>query len=243
MLACFAMARVTWVLAVTTLGFAASTAWLLAHPRETVVTVTEHAPPAAAAARASDPWTSTVRSTSAPAKAAGTAPALPAAPEETRLERRQRRQQEIAALLGRAEGETDDEYKARIVPLIKGGLAIPRSRVEEMRKEAEAKAHVTPEQSQKLDRAFDKMYAGVLDYTNKAIADGQLSPYETNVAGMLEYAGGLGAMLQDAQGQIGQVLTPDQVRAMTESGFQWGEYLGVEAPWEQLQPPPPPPKH
>ncbi len=237
------MARATWVLAATTLGFAATSAWLYTHPRETVVTVTEHAPPAQSAARAPDPWTSEARPTSAPARSAGTTPALPPPKEESRLERRQRRQQEIAALLGRADGESDDEYKARIVPLIKGGLAIPRSRVEEMRRDAEAKAHVTPEQSQKLDRAFDKVYANVVDYTNKAIADGELSPYETNVAGMLEYAGGLGAMLQDAQGQIGQVLSPDQVRAMTDSGFQWGEYLGVEAPWEQLQPPPPPPKH
>ena len=146
-------------------------------------------------------------------------------------------------MFGRADGETEDEYRARIVPLIKTGLALPRSRVEDMRKEAEAKAHVTPEQSQKLDHAFDKMYGSLVDYTNKAIADGELSPYETNVAGMLEYAGGLGAMLQDAQGPIGQVLSPDQVRAMADSGFQWGEYLGVEAPWEQLQPPPPPPKH
>ena len=47
-------------------------------------------------------------------------------------------------------------------------------------------------------------------------------------------------MLQDAQGQIGQVLSPDQVHAMSDSGFEWGEYLGLEAPWEQLTPPPPP---
>lgn len=234
--------RATWVLAATTLGFAGTTAWLYTHPRETVVTVTDHAPPPQIAPHAPDPGTAAARTTSAPARSAGAMPALPPPKEESRLERRQRRQQEIAALLGRAEGETDDEYKARLVPLIKGGLAIPRSRVEEMRREAEAKAHVTPEQSQKLDRAFDKMYGNLVDYTNKAIADGELSPYETNVAGMLEYAGGLGAMLQDAQGQIGQVLSPEQVRAMTDSGFQWGEYLGVEAPWEQLQPPPPPPK-
>jgi hypothetical protein len=236
------MARATWVLAATTVVFASTTAWLAIHPRETVITVTDRAsPPPASAARAADPWTSAMRTPTAPARSAGAAPTLPPPKEESRLERRQRRQLEIAALLGRADGESEDEYKARLVPLIKGGLSIPRSRVEEMRREAEAKAHVTPEQSQKLDRAFDKVYAGVLDYTNKAISDGELSPYETNVAGMLEYAGGLGAMLQDAQGQIGQVLSPDQVRAMTESGFQWGEYLGVEAPWEQLQPPPPKP--
>lgn len=236
------MARATWVLAATSLGFAVSTAWLYTHPRETVVTISDHATsaPMPVAARAPDPWTSAARAPTT--KTSGAAPVLPPPKEESRLERRQRRQQEIAALLGRADGETDDEYKARIVPLIKGGLAIPRSRVEQMRHEAEGKAHVTPEQSQKLDRAFDKVYGNVVDYTNKAIAEGELSPYETNVAGMLEYAGGLGAMLQDAQGQIAQVLTPDQVRTMSESGFQWGEYLGVEAPWEQLQPPPPPPR-
>lgn len=231
----------TWVLAATTLGFAASTAWLFTHPRETTITVTQAAP-AAAATREADPWTSQARPTTTVARSATAAPALPAAKDETRLERRQRRQLEIAALLGRADGETDDDYKARIVPLIKGGLAIPRARVEEMRREAEAKAHVTPEQSQKLDKTFDKIYGNVVDYTNQAIADGKLSPYETNVSGMLVYAGGLGTMLQDAQAQIGEVLTPAQVATMTDSGFQWGEYLGVEAPWEQLQPPPPPPR-
>ena len=82
-------------------------------------------------------------------------------------------------MFGRADGETEDDYRARIVPLIKTGLALPRARVEDMRKEAEAKAHVTPEQSQKLDHAFDKIYGDVLDYTNKAITDGQLSPYDT----------------------------------------------------------------
>ena len=40
-------------------------------------------------------------------------------------------------------GETEDEYRARIVPLIKTGLAIPRAHVEDMRKQAEAAAHVT----------------------------------------------------------------------------------------------------
>jgi hypothetical protein len=231
--------RATWVLAATTVGFAATTTWLYTHPRETTITIAEPAPRAAIAPREVDPWTSQARPATAVARSVSTAPALPPAKEESRLERRQRRQLEIAALLGRSDGETEDEYKARIVPLIKGGLAIPRARVEQMRHEAEERAHVTPEQSQKLDKTFDKIYGGVLDYTNQAIADGKLSPYETNVSGMLVYAGGLGTMLQDAQNQIGQVLSPEQMNAMTDSGFQWGEYLGVEAPWEQLQPPPP----
>ena len=236
------MARATWALAATTLIFGGTTVWLYLENRDL------RAAPAATSAPAriaepstpspADPWTPQARG--APPSRASAPPSLPAPKEESRMERRQRRQQEFAAMFGRADGETDDEYRARIVPLIKTGLAVPRARVEDMRKEAEAKAHVTPEQSQKLDRAFDKIYGDVLDYTNKAVADGELSPYERNVSGWLEYAGGLGGILQDAQGQIGQVLSPEQVRAMSDSGFEWGEYLGVEAPWEKLTPPPPP---
>jgi hypothetical protein len=29
---------------------------------------------------------------------------------------------------------------------------------------------------------------------------------------------------------------------MADAGFEWGEYLGVNAPWENLKPPPPRPK-
>jgi hypothetical protein len=124
------------------------------------------------------------------------------------------------------------------MPMITTGLAIPRARVEEMRRVAEEKAHVTPEQSKQLDRAFDKTYDDVIAYTDKAIADRQLSPYERNVAGWLEFAGGLGTILNDAQTQIGTVLSSDQMRAMSDSGFEWGEYLGMLAPWERLQAPP-----
>ena len=145
-------------------------------------------------------------------------------------------------MFGRHEGETEEEYRDRIAPLIAAGLMVPRVRASEGRRIAEEKAHVTPEQSAKLDKAFDKVYGDVLDYTNKAVADGTLSPYERNVAGWLEYAGGLGGMLNDAQGQFGKVLSPDQLRAMSDSGFEWGEYLGLQAPWENLKPPPPKPK-
>ncbi len=191
----------------------------------------------AVAARSSDPWTAPVRAGTTP-KARGAAPTLPDQKEESRLERRVRRQGEFAAMFGRLDGETAEEYRARVGPMIATGLALPRARVEEMRKEAEAAAHITPEQSKKLDAAFDKVYDNVLDYTNKAVADGTLSPYERNVSGWLEYAGGLGTMLNETNGQIGQVLSADQVQAMTASGFEWGEYLGLEAPWEKLTPPP-----
>lgn len=195
-----------------------------------------------AAARTSDPWTSSARSPTSARTGTGPAPSLPEPKQESRLERRQRRQQEFAAMFGRLDGETEEEYRSRIVPLIKAGLAIPRERVEEMRRQVEAQAGVTAAQSKQLDQAFEKVYADALDYTNKAIADGMLSPYERNVSGWLEYAGGLGGLLADADGQIGQILTPQQIQTISQSGFEWGEYLGANAPWENLRPPPPPPK-
>jgi len=173
-------------------------------------------------------------------------PALPSEPSsgqsESRMERRARRTEEFAARFGRLDGETEDEYRARILPLISAGLLVPRLRADDQRKAAQDKAHVTPEQAAKLDKAFDKVYGDALDFTNKAITDGQLSPYERNVSGWLEFAGGLGGILGDANGQIGKILEPAQVRAMSDAGFEWGEYLGLKAPWEQLKPPPPRPQ-
>jgi hypothetical protein len=155
------------------------------------------------------------------------------------MDRRARRTDEFAAMFGRLDGESEDDYRARILPMLKAGLAVPRMRVEEQRKIAEEKAHVTPEQSARLDKAFDKVYSDVLDFANKAVADGQLSPYERNVSGWLEFAGGLGGILNEANGQVGKILEPSQVRTMYDAGFEWGEYLGLQAPWEQLRPPPP----
>lgn len=183
---------------------------------------------------------STPRSGTIAAPSAGPAPELPAQKEENRLERRARRTEEFAARFGRLEGETEEEYRARIAPLITAGLAIPRMRAAENRRWAEEKAKVTPEQSAQLDKAFEKVYGDVIDYTNKAITDGTLSPYERNVAGWLDYAGGLGGLLTEAQGSVGKILSPEQMTTMSQSGFEWGEYLGLSAPWEQLTPPPPP---
>jgi hypothetical protein len=169
------------------------------------------------------------------------APQLVDAPKESRLERRMRRQDELTALLGRLDGETEEEYRARLLPLLEMALSGPRDRLAEQRRAAEAAAGVTEEQSKKLDAVFEETYDELITYTNAAVQDGQLTPYERNVSGMLEYAGGLGAILGGAETKIGGVLTPGQVDTIYGSGFEWAEYLGVSAPWEKIQPPPPPP--
>ncbi len=168
------------------------------------------------------------------------APALPPVHLESWLERSNRRTGEIAALLGRADGESDDAYRARMKPLVAAALAVPRARTESMRKDAEVSAHVTPDQSRQIDAAMSKVYDSAIDYANQAIGSGLLSPYEHNVGGWLEAAGGLGAILNTGQSQLGQILSEDQLKAMSSAGFDWGEYIGLQAPWESLKPPPAP---
>jgi hypothetical protein len=240
--------RMTIVFAATTVVGLGATLWLFldnrslrdelaAKPAVVAADPVERA--AAPAPRKGDIW---LDAKPAVATSDTAAPALPEAPKESRMDRRARRTDEIAAFLGRHEGETDEEYRARMLPLLKMGLSGPRDRVAEMRKVAEEKAKVTAAQSAQLDKAFEKVYEDVIDYTNKAIGDGQLSPYERNVAGWLDFAGGLGGILTGANGQIGKILDANQIKAMYESGFEWGEYLGLQAPWERLTPPPPPKK-
>lgn len=161
--------------------------------------------------------------------------------KETRAERRLRRQQEIRAFLGRDDGETEEEYRERMVPLIKGGLEKPRERLESERERLEELAGVTDEQSEQLDSVFEDAYQEAMDLTNQAVAEGELTPYDRNWAGVLNFSGGIGAILNGVQGQIGSVLTPEQLDVFSGEGFEWGEYLGVRVPWEDLNPPPPPP--
>ena len=242
------MVRAAWVFGVTSVVAGAAAIWLYLDNRDLRTQLAAKPVPGALtgsaapviAARPMDPWSEPTRATGSARTGAGPVPTLQPDKEESRLERRQRRQAEFAAMFGRLDGESEDDYRARIAPLISGGLMIPRQRMDEMRKEIEDKAGVTPEQSKKLDAAFDKVYADAIDYTNKAIADGVLSPYERNVSGWLEFAGGLGGILNDASSQIGQILSPQQVKTISQSGFEWGEYLGAKAPWEKLSPPPPP---
>ncbi len=244
------MARTAPLLAATTLIGMMTSVWLYLDNRSLRSEIADaKAPPAvtavaAPAAPAADPWLQTqARSGDIKSRTTGgVPPALPEEPKEMRLDRRARRTEELGAMFGRHDGETEQEYRDRIAPLIAAGLMVPRVKASEYRRIAEEKAHVTPEQSAKLDKAFDKVYRDVLDYTNKAIADGTLSPYERNVAGWLDYAGGLGGLLTDAQGQVGKVLDSGQMKTMYDAGFEWGEYLGLNAPWEKLNPPPPAPK-
>jgi hypothetical protein len=246
------MARAAQILGVTTLVACAASVWLYvdnralhaqldARPAAVATSTPGSASGATASGGNEDPWNGAPR-LGGRAKWTGASPPpqLPEKPPESFLERRLRRRDEMIAKFGRLENESDDDYRARVVPLITLGLAGPRAQVDTMRKEIEAKAGVTPEQSKKLDAAFGKVYDQALDYANKAIADGTLSPYERNVSGWLEFAGGLGGILNDANSQIGQILSPAQMKTIGSSGFDWGEYLGASAPWEKLNPPPPP---
>jgi hypothetical protein len=161
-------------------------------------------------------------------------------PRESRGDRRARRGAEFAAIFGRTDGETEAEYRERVMPMITGMLERPRQRALEQRREAEAAAGITPEQSAKVDEALAATYGELIEYTDAAVAEGQLSPYERNVSGWLGYAGGLGGILTGTEGKIGAILKPEQMRAMYDAGFEWGEFVGVNAPWEKLRPPPPP---
>ena len=160
--------------------------------------------------------------------------------DESRAERRRRRQEELRAMLGREPDETAEEYRARVAPMVQTALAMPRTRLEEARKEAERAAGVTDEQRSQIDELFADVSRETLALTNEAISGGDLTPYERNYAGVLSWAGGLGAILGSTQSRMNEILSADQRAAMADSGFEWAEYFGVKIPWENLQPPPPP---
>lgn len=239
------MSRATYVLGGTTvLGFATSL-WLYldnSSLREEVAQKTEQVAKADAAQAAwgdESPEARKARDGKIEFKPNANAPALPDEKKESRLDRRVRRTEEFGEMFGRHEGETDEQWRQRVMPLVSAGLIKARLRTNDNRRIAEEKAGVTPEQSKQIDAALEKAYTDVLDYTNKAIKDGQLSPYERNVSGWLDFAGGLGGILNDTQGGLGKILSPSQLKAMYDAGFEWGEYMGAQVPWEQINAPPP----
>lgn len=167
-------------------------------------------------------------------------PTLDEPRKESRAERRQRRTDELRAMLGREPGESAEDYRARVLPMVTAALAIPRSRMEDARAEAERAAGVTPAQRQELDALFDDVARETIELTNQAIASGDLTPYERNVAGLLTWSGGLGAILGTTQGRITGILSAEQRQILADQGFEWGEYLGAHTPWEKVDPPPEP---
>jgi hypothetical protein len=167
-------------------------------------------------------------------------PTLDEPRKESRAERRQRRADEIRAMVGREPGESARDYRARVLPMVTAALAIPRSRMEDARAEAERAAGVTPAQKEQLDALFDDVARETIELTNQAIAGGDLTPYERNVAGLLSWSGGLGAILGSTQGRITGILSAEQRQILADQGFEWGEYLGAHTPWEKVDPPPEP---
>jgi hypothetical protein len=243
------MNRATYVLAGTTLVGLLTSIWLWLENRELRDELSDHTAKTAAAGKDGagprDAWLDASKAAAERGPRSGTIafptpPSLPSQPSENRNQRRARRNAEISAMFGRAEGESEEEYKNRVTPMITATLSKLRDRTTEMRRLAEEQAGITKDQSAALDRVFEKTYSEVIDYANEAITDGRLSPYKRDVGNWLELAGGLGTMLNGVQGQIGKVLSPSQIKSMYDSGFEWSEYLGANAPWEKLRAPPPP---
>jgi hypothetical protein len=154
------------------------------------------------------------------------------------VERRNRGRERMIAFLGRQDDETDEEYRARMSPLVAMGLSGPRKIFEEGKEAAFAAANVSKEQRASLDTITSGAFEEALDLANRSITSGEISPYERNPSALLTLAGSMGAVLDDTQHKINQVITPEQQKIIAESGFDWAEYLSVSAPWETLSPPP-----
>ena len=133
------MARATWVLGATSLAGASLALWLYLDNRALRAQIDSRsaaapiaAPTPATPAAAPSPWAprtvAIARTTAVPA------PALPepSADSETRsrMERRAHRTDEFAAMFGRLDGESDAEYRARILPMITAGAKRPTGTTE-----------------------------------------------------------------------------------------------------------------
>src|SRR4051794_19924243 len=119
------MTRATWFFAGTTVVGFATSAWLYAQNRSldhAVAAPVAVTTPVAIPVTGTDPWLDRPREVALPQRT-GTPPALPEVHEDTRLERRAHRMDEFAAMWGRSADETPAQCKARVMPLIKAGLA------------------------------------------------------------------------------------------------------------------------
>lgn len=252
-----------WILGTVLTGLLASTGWLLVENRELRAVVVRLEANAGAVGVTPAPVAQVVaapgdgaakRLLGLAARLGGTSPAAPSsassepvaensaeAPAEDRAARRARRQARIMDMFGRLPGESEEEYRARVQPLVETVLAMQRPMAEETRRAAEFAANVTDAQRQTMDAVLSDAYTEAMALANQAIQSGDVSPYRRSATGVLTVMGGMGAILSTAETRLGGVLSADQRTAMQDAGFDLVEYLGVTAPWENLDVPPPPP--
>jgi hypothetical protein len=171
-------------------------------------------------------------------QAGGDAPEPTASASDDWRSRRERRQARLKETLGRREGESDQAYKDRVVPLVQTMLMIPRGRLADRRREFEDAAGVTEEQREKLDGLVKDTQAELIALANQAVASGQLTPYRRNTAGLAGFVGGAATIAEGADQKLRQLLSKEQLAEMEASGFDFIEYLAVSSPWETVNPPP-----
>jgi hypothetical protein len=57
----------------------------------------------------------------------------------------------------------------------------------------------------------------------------------------LHFAGGVAGIAGGFDGRLREILAPEQLALLDQTGFDIIEYLGITTPWETVTPPPPPP--
>jgi hypothetical protein len=166
-------------------------------------------------------------------------PAEPAPQTPDPDTRRDRTQKRVRELLGRAIGETEDQYRARVAPLVAMALARPRQRSEDKRQEFEGAAGLSPEQRAALDQAVADSRAELVTLASQAVTDGDLTPYRRNTLGLLNFVGDAAGIADGFDARVRGLLQADQVGLLDDTGFDLVEYLGLTTPWESVTPPPP----
>jgi hypothetical protein len=155
--------------------------------------------------------------------------------------RRARRQKRLRDLLGRGPAETEEQYRARVAPLVAMTLIRPRQRLEDKRTEFETAAEVSPEQRGELDRAIADARTELVTLASQAVASGELTPYRRNSVGLLNFVGGVAGIADGFDVRVRGILGAEQLGLLEQTGFDLIEYLGFTTPWESVTPPPPAP--